>query len=348
MVAREKRPSDIARVPKFEYDNIEDADAANAANEAFDQADMQAVQNLVAALDLPAEPEQPRRRMHYYEFTNEGEVFFSFNGDELACPVPVFDDNWLEGERYDHIPRKERYEYLHHALSVIKKKENLNEWYRPRTLEDKYEVQDFFHLGDPFIESFTDNWGIVTVFQFNKTLEKFFLLVIIHNGRFSELELFEHLSDPPDFDNVNFVIFQLTNYDSMADVPLGRFNVAWNDFTLALQHERRDEYMQIVDFPVFKIHARIQGMLLDFYLEGDLFQPFVGWENRPVAQPWFDLDKHDWVNNLISACGGSTDCLVETHEMTMTLIGGFKPVEKILKSKILEFHPGGRYNPIPE
>ena len=62
-------------------------------------------------------------------------------------------------------------------------KYNLNEGYPATGFVPKERTRVFFNLPQAFVDSFTDNWNIMTVIQCNKTLDLFYMMVIIHNGR---------------------------------------------------------------------------------------------------------------------------------------------------------------------
>ena len=87
-------------------------------------------------------------------------------------------------------------------------------------------------------------------------------MVIIHNGSFeNEYEIFSHMHG----DERNIMIFEVSNYAKYEDIPLGRFNVDWNNFDTAMNYTYRDRYRWIRRDNFNDFHRAIQYMLLSFY-----------------------------------------------------------------------------------
>ena len=64
-------------------------------------------------------------------------------------------------------------------------------------------------------------------------------MAIIHNGRFDkEHEIFSHMHG----DEINVKIFEVSNYARHEDIPLGRFNVEWNNFDTAMDLKYINKY----------------------------------------------------------------------------------------------------------
>ena len=84
-------------------------------------------------------------------------------------------------------------QYLRHLVALGSFHEDLNDTYLPRPARER--LQRAFHLPVRFVDSFTEDWNVLTIFQSNITRDKFYILVIIHNGRYdNELEVITHMS----------------------------------------------------------------------------------------------------------------------------------------------------------
>ena len=202
-------------------------------------------------------------------------------------------------------------DYMRNFVRFLPSYDNLNDAYPPKTEADKEELRRFFNLPQDFVDSFTPNWNVMTIFQFNKTKEKYYLLVVISNGVYTELEVILHMSSL-DGDPDNVKMYEAYNYDIYNDVPLGRLNVSWNDFTQAIQPDNPTDYQTLWDVFRSDVHKSMQYMLLSFYLREPPPGTPMGLGKDGVSrieqQPWFNAEKTDALNHFINEYGKNIDC----------------------------------------
>lgn len=228
-------------------------------------------------------------------------------------------------------------EYIRNVTNYANFKYNLNEALEPKPPGKKEEVRDFFDLDQAFVDTFTPEWGILTVMNWNMTRDDYYLDVYIHNGQYlNELDFITHLSPLPG-DPPNFVHYQLTNqspnYD-YAEVLLTRFNVQWNEWDTAMQRDKQGDYMRI-DPDDFSGHfRRLQYMLLSYYLDDrdDCYtpRPLPGVRALAEDQPWYDDTIHPHVNYNIKTYGRGMDSYMQVHELRMEPDGHFSYPETII------------------
>lgn len=244
-----------------------------------------------------------------------GDVYFTLAGDEYGVPFVVPPDSYMNliDDRY-----------LRNLARFMPSRENLNDGYRPKREVDKLRLQRFFNLPQTFVDSFTPNWGVLTVFQFNKTKDQYYLMVVIHNGVYnSELEVILHMSYMDgDLDNIK--IFEASTYETDTEIPIGRFNVDWNDFTQAMQDHEKRRYLSYGREYFPQLYRKIQYMLLSFYIREPPPDAPMGLGRDGVSrleqQPWFSPRKTDELNTFINEYGANINCYMYVHKQQV--IGG--------------------------
>ena len=232
------------------------------------------------------------------------EFYYTYLGDENGMPYFARMNNprFFNQDGVD--------DYLRKSVRFLPYRENLNAGYPEKGPVHKERLRRFFDLPQDFLDSFTDNWGVMTIFQWNKTRERYYLMVIIHNGRYeSELEVILHMAHM-DGDHENIKIYEAKNYDSYDDIPLGRFNVDWNDFTLAMQDDCRYDYSELPTILFTHFHRHLQYMLLSFYKIMTEEDENLGRDGVSLinSQPWYDESKSQALYLNITYIGLIINC----------------------------------------
>ena len=184
-------------------------------------------------------------------------TYATFQGPRKGMPSHVY--FWPES--YFNEPfTNETIIYMCRKLPLY---DHLNLEYRRPTPIEKDNVEFIFDLPPEFIGSFTPSWGVVTITQVDLTTGRFYQMAIIHNGRYNgESTIFAHMNGVDE----NIQIFEVTNYDRHEDIPLGRFNVEWNNFGAAMDLRVALGY-KLVDRDNYNdFHRGMQYMLLSFYI----------------------------------------------------------------------------------
>ena len=172
---------------------------------------------------------------------------------------------------------------------------NLSEGYPPAGFVSRMLIQRALNLPQDFVNTFTANWGIITIKQFNKTTGQFYLMIIIYNDQFLARELGEIIKMQTD-DNPwhGVMVYEATNYQQYSDIPIGRFNVDWNNFNTALVLPQRVNYRLVREDRFTDFHRALQYMLISFYfnencaaydvpaIDDELIQNHY-WYNMPKA-----------------------------------------------------------------
>ena len=239
-----------------------------------------------------------------------GDTYFTLTGDEYGMPLVVKPPTYT-------LTLDLMTGYMRNLVRFLPYYDNLNDAYPKKTEADKENLRRFFELPMDFVDSFTPNWNVMTVFQFNKTKEKYYLLVVISNGIYTELEMILHMyrvfGDP-----YNIKIYEAYNYDSINDVPLGRLNVSWNDFTQAIQHDHPSDYHELYGVSESDVNVFMQLMLLSFYRREPPPGAPMGLGKDGVSrieqQPWFSAEKTDTLNTFINSYGRNIDSYMYVHK----------------------------------
>ena len=192
---------------------------------------------------------------------------------------------------------------------------NVNDAYPPKNDVDKARVQRFFNLLQEFVDTFTDRWCILSIYQLNLTRSSYYHLCIICNGRLTELDLIGYLfalsADPP-----NFRMYEAMNYDDYDRISLAMFNITWDNFIL-FQHpqfalyQRELHQEELTDF-----HRSLQYMMLYHFIRsiqrgGDLYTC----RDPTAPQPsWYDGEKHSIMNYNIFYHGRTMDTEMQVWE----------------------------------
>ena len=164
----------------------------------FDE-DLAAMMQYVRRMRIPpsAQPPRQRRRLELPpepdssssedEEVPRGDTYFTLTGDEEGMPLVVRPPPHLFNTSL-------MTDYMRNFVRFLPSYDNLNDAYPPKTGVDKEELRRFFNLPQDFVDSFTPNWNVMTIFQLNRTKEKYYLLVVISNGVYTELEVILHMS----------------------------------------------------------------------------------------------------------------------------------------------------------
>ena len=161
----------------------------------------------------------------------------------------------------------------------------------------------YFNLPQRFVDTFTPNWGIMSIHQRNDPANLSYRLLIISNGRNrSELDLITHMLPSEGERHPNFKIFEFMNYSDYNEIPMMKFCTQWNELTLTLLPWHQSQYRELIwgDFTPF--HGGLQYMLLYYYINPAHLSERPG---QDVAR--YDEDKHDAMEFNISAYGQSMD-----------------------------------------
>ena len=134
---------------------------------------------------------------------------------------------------------------------------------------------------------------------------------------YTELEVILHMyrvfGDP-----YNIKIYEAYNYDSINDVPLGRLNVSWNDFTQAIQHDHPSDYHELYGVSESDVNVSMQLMLLSFYRREPPPDAPMGLGKDGVSrieqQLWFSAGNTDALHTYINKYGGNIDCYMYVHK----------------------------------
>ena len=200
---------------------------------------------------------------------------------------------------------------------------NLNEGYPATGFVLKERIRAFFNLPQAFVDSFTDNWNIMTVIQCNKTLDLFYVMIVIHNGRLgSELETILHMSPLPG-DAPNIMVFEAHNYGNYNNIPWGNFNIDWNNFAMVMDVDWRDDFHQITANGFTDFHRGVQYMLLSLY-HTDACQPRGLGRDRVSYlenQPWYNDDLADSLYNHVYREGKSIVKFTTTYHYVLGYFG---------------------------
>ena len=183
---------------------------------------------------------------------------------------------------------------LRHMCFSLPYTRTLNEAHPGGGFLNKMLLQRALNIPQDFIDRFTNSWGIITIKQFNKTTNRFYVMVIVHRilQYQHELSLIINMHNEDDYgDDVR--VYEATNYQDYSDIPIGRFNVDWDNFNTVLNLPQRVNYRQINELSDF--HRALQYMLLSFYFnqncaaydvlatDGRLIQDHPIWYNLPKA-----------------------------------------------------------------
>lgn len=280
-----------------------------------------------------------RNRFHRNQWINDDHTYFTLLGDEEGCPRPVLDLHMNEPIDHFRLTYNEENDYLRLAMRHARGiRPNLNFSYKVIPDEKKAALYRFFEMPQDFIRTFTERWGVVTVMQWDKTTGKYYLLVIVHNGVWNEVELFTHLSGQPG-DSPNFMLYEITNYFITANpterdyarIPMGRWNIAFNDHTAAMQDLRIFRYHPIMYNKFTDFHRSLQYMLLSFYVTQDIFKPADPAVVQITDYAWYDQDKHDYIQNNISH-GDTINALMEITDEEITDAGVVRKVQNIIST----------------
>ena len=251
--------------------------------------------------------------------------YFTFHGPQMFWPNPSHRLIYFNHDEETTL-------YLRRAVRFAKFRYNLNDGYRTKTAADKNKLKRFFNLPKSFVDTFTENWNVMTILQFDTIRGVFYLGVIISNGIYSELEVITHLSPLPG-DPQNIMFFELKSPGlTRWDVPILWFNTSWNDFVLAMQDNHIYSYVQITAENFHELHRSLQYMLLSFYIDGEsnLYTSRDG-VSDVHSQPWFDINIHKWLNEYVCHYGKRIFADMEVMKRFMINPGQFVLVEEILR-----------------
>ena len=209
----------------------------------------------------------------------------------------------FEGYELDTADRRERNDYFFHQAGVTQYlrnlvalgsfHENINDSMPPKTPRDRDRVQRYFHIPARFMDTFTNDWSMLSAFQFNRTRLKYYCLVIIHNGRYdNELDVITHMSPLPSDPN-NLMIYAATNYDSTNDMQWCKFNISWNNFNLIDAEIFRTGFRQCYISDFSALHRAIQYMMLCYYVDMEGIQRPDDFRVLPMDVGWYDERKHE-------------------------------------------------------
>ena len=206
-------------------------------------------------------------------------------------------------------------EYIRKLVAYPRFKNNLNNIYPAKTDEDLRRIQWYYRLPQAFVDTFTDNWGVVAITHYNVSRMQYYHLTIIHNGRYSELELFSHMFALPG-DPVNFYMFEATNYTNIREynkIHLCKFNITWNNFELVTPREHRNRFQFINR--CYDFHRSLQYMLLSFYINSEIDIHFPKNEQGTLVS-WYNNDIHDYIVYYTTVYGKRLDAYLVYAERT--------------------------------
>ena len=222
----------------------------------------------------------------------------------------------------------------------------INQSLPPKGIVNVARVQRFFNLPQEFVNTFTENWCLLTLYQHNITLNRYYYLMIVHNGRYSELGLVSHMfALPGDADNIR--IYEASNYGDYDEIIMAKFNIKWDDFSVITSPTFDFVPHLIQQGDLTNFHRSLQYLLLSFFMEpGDLFlcrDPNISYHENPPA--WFEFHKHRMLNFHIFTYAPTFDAQMAVWRHTVDQFGVLSLIQRVLFSHGMR---GGRVNPDEE
>ena len=86
-------------------------------------------------------------------------------------------------------------------------------------------------------------------------------------------------------------VYEATNYRDYSDIPIGRFNVDWDNFNTVLNLPQRVNYRWTIELSDF--HRTLQYMLISFYFNQNCIAYDVPASDGRLIQnhQWYNLPK---------------------------------------------------------
>lgn len=238
----------------------------------------------------------------------ELDIYFTLKGPKQG----VTRTNDVEGAFFNHLTTNN---YLRTAARWAIYRPNYNYAFPPKNDVDKARVARYFNLDPAFVATFTPNWNLLTILQYNQTTHDSYILAIIHNGHFpTELEQILHLMPEPG-DPPNIQVFELCTYADHHNVPMSRFNIYWDEIFNTLQPRREHDFHRLEPYEFDDFIRSLQYMLLSYYLDHPLlYNRWGGHGYRAEDQPWYNIARHAAIDHNISRFGKSVDSYMRVYE----------------------------------
>ena len=162
-----------------------------------------------------------------------------------------------------------------------------------------------------------------SIYQENITTGDHYVLSIVCDGAYSEIDTITHMhklpGDPP-----HVRVFEAMSYADYDDIPIGRFNIGWNDMERVIRGG--DDYIEITNANYNWFHQALMMIILSFFFPVSLFYPARLRQDPQAAdisaQPFFFRQEHERIEELIYTFGRSVNCYAKVwNEMYIPDLG---------------------------